>query len=193
MPFLVNHFLKEICRAGGMPLKTLTRSGVTLLAALPWRGNAPELRAVLERLVLLTPHGSIRLEDVLSQVRIDGSEMAAAGGMSLRDARLRFERDYIAAVVRQHHGRMGEAAAALGIQRTNLYRKLRQLSVVRQGRGAASLAARYSATGETGFRTGAVVSVLRIGRAGDTDSGLRARFCASFGPKHGRWITAGLG
>jgi DNA-binding NtrC family response regulator len=133
VPFLVNHFLKEICRAGGMPLKTLTRSGVTLLAALPWRGNAPELRAVLERLVLLTPHGSIRLEDVLSQVRIDGSEVAAAGGMSLRDARLRFERDYIASVVRQHHGRMGEAAAALGIQRTNLYRKLRQLSVVRQG------------------------------------------------------------
>jgi DNA-binding NtrC family response regulator len=134
VPFLVNHFLKEICRAGGMPLKTLTRSGVTLLAALPWRGNAPELRAVLERLVLLTPHGSIRLEDVLSQVRIDGSEVATAGGMSLRDARLRFERDYIASVVRQHHGRMGDAAAALGIQRTNLYRKLRQLSVVRPGR-----------------------------------------------------------
>src|SRR5215203_1459661 len=133
IPFLVNHFLKEICRASGVPLKTLTRSAVTLLAALPWRGNAPELRAVLERLVLLTPHGSIRLEDVLSQVRIDGSEVATAGGMSLRDARLRFERDYIAAVVRQHHGRMGEAAAALGIQRTNLYRKLRQLSVVRQG------------------------------------------------------------
>ena len=109
-------------------------AGVTLLAALPWRGNAPELRALLERLVLLTPHGSIRLEDVLSQVRIDGSEVASAGGMSLRDARLRFERDYIAGVVRQHHGRMGEAAAALGIQRTNLYRKLRQLSVVRQGR-----------------------------------------------------------
>ena len=98
VPFLVNHFLKEICRAGGMPLKTLTRSGVTLLAALPWRGNAPELRAILERLVLLTPHGSIRLEDVLSQVRIDGSEVGTAGGLSLRDARLRFERDYIAAV-----------------------------------------------------------------------------------------------
>ena len=134
VPFLANHFLKEICRANGMPLKTLTRPGVTLLAALPWRGNAPELRALLERLVLLTPHGTIRLEDVLSQVRIDGSEVASSGGLSLRDARLRFERDYIAGVVRQHHGRMGEAAAALGIQRTNLYRKLRQLSVVRQGR-----------------------------------------------------------
>ena len=42
--------------------------------------------------------------------------------------------DYIAAVVRQHHGRMGDAASALGIQRTNLYRKLRQLSVMRHGR-----------------------------------------------------------
>jgi two-component system nitrogen regulation response regulator NtrX len=129
IPFLANHFLKEICRANGSPLKTLTRSAVTLLGALPWRGNAPELRALLERLVLLTPHGSIRLEDLLAQVRLDGSEVAAVGGTSLREARLRFERDYIAAVVRQHHGRMGEAAHALGIQRTNLYRKLRQLSV----------------------------------------------------------------
>jgi DNA-binding NtrC family response regulator len=134
LPFLANHFLKEICRTNGMPLKSLTRSAVTLMAALPWRGNAPELRALLERLVLLTPHGSIRLEDLLSQVRIDGTEVTSPGGLTLREARLRFERDYIASVVRQHHGRMGDAAAALGIQRTNLYRKLRQLSVVRPGR-----------------------------------------------------------
>jgi DNA-binding NtrC family response regulator len=131
IPFLASHFLKEICRNGGSPVKSLTRSALTLLAALPWRGNAPELRALLERLALLTPHGSIRLEDVLGQVRLDGSEIASGGGTTLREARLRFERDYIAAVVRQHHGRMGDAAAALGIQRTNLYRKLRQLSVVR--------------------------------------------------------------
>lgn len=134
IPFLANHFLKEICRAHGTPIKTLTRSALTLLAALPWRGNAPELRALLERLVLLMPHGSLRLEDVLSQVRLDGSEVAAVGGTTLREARLRFERDYIAAVVRQHHGRMGEAAQALGIQRTNLYRKLRQLNVAKGGR-----------------------------------------------------------
>jgi two-component system nitrogen regulation response regulator NtrX len=138
VPFLANHFLKETCRTNGAPIKTLTRSALTLLAALPWRGNAPELRALLERLVLLTPHGSIRLEDVLAQVRLDGTDIAAAGGTTLREARLRFERDYIAAVVRQHHGRMGEAAAALGIQRTNLYRKLRQLSVLRQSRSGRS-------------------------------------------------------
>jgi two-component system nitrogen regulation response regulator NtrX len=134
VPFLANHFLKEVCRANSTPIKTLTRSALTLLSALPWRGKAPELRALLERLVLLTPHGSIRLEDVLAQVRLDGSEISSVGGTTLREARLRFERDYIAAVVRQHHGRMGEAAASLGIQRTNLYRKLRQLSVLRNGK-----------------------------------------------------------
>jgi two-component system, NtrC family, nitrogen regulation response regulator NtrX len=134
IPFLANHFLKEVCRSSSVPIKTLTRPALTLLAALPWRGNAPELRALLERLVLLTPHGSIRLEDVLAQVRLDGTELGSSGGTTLREARLRFERDYIAAVVRQHHGRMGDAAQALGIQRTNLYRKLRQLSVVKPGR-----------------------------------------------------------
>jgi len=48
---------------------------------------------------------------------------------SLRDARLRFERDYIAAVLEHHGWRMAEAARALGIQRPNLYRKARQLGI----------------------------------------------------------------
>jgi two-component system, NtrC family, nitrogen regulation response regulator NtrX len=150
IPFVANHFLKSICRASGVPIKTLTRPALTLLAALPWRGNAPELRALLERLVLLTPHGSIRLEDVLAQVRLDGSEVASVGGTTLREARLRFERDYIAAVVRQHHGRMGDAAKALGIQRTNLYRKLRQLNVAKGGPESRPVSTRrQSAASET--------------------------------------------
>jgi DNA-binding NtrC family response regulator len=51
--------------------------------------------------------------------------------VSLRDARQRFEREYIAAVVAQHHGRIPDAAKSLGIQRTNLYRKLRALRLAK--------------------------------------------------------------
>lgn len=51
------------------------------------------------------------------------------GLLSLRDARLRFERDYITAVLQHHGWRMAEAARALGIQRPNLYRKARQLGI----------------------------------------------------------------
>jgi len=52
-------------------------------------------------------------------------------GASLREAKRQFEREYIASVLRQHGWRMGEAARALGIQRTNLYRKARQLDIPR--------------------------------------------------------------
>ena len=48
---------------------------------------------------------------------------------TLRSARRQFERDYVTLVLRCHHGRVGDAARALGIQRTNLYRKARQLGI----------------------------------------------------------------
>jgi DNA-binding NtrC family response regulator len=47
----------------------------------------------------------------------------------LREAKEKFERDYVAAVLEHHKGRVAEAAAALGIQRTNLYRKMRALGL----------------------------------------------------------------
>lgn len=48
---------------------------------------------------------------------------------TLRSARRQFERDYVSLVLERHHGRVGDAARALGIQRTNLYRKARQLGI----------------------------------------------------------------
>jgi len=63
--------------------------------------------------------------------RLDGVVDCALGGPSgtLREARERFERDYVASVLQHHRGRMGDAAQALGIERTNLYRKIKQLNI----------------------------------------------------------------
>jgi two-component system nitrogen regulation response regulator NtrX len=55
-----------------------------------------------------------------------------ANGGTLKQARTRFEREYIAAVLEQHQGRISDAARVLGIQRTNLYRKMRALRVSRK-------------------------------------------------------------
>ena len=113
-------------------LTTTLRAALLLIAALPWRGNAIEFRALLESVVtgLGVGHG-IGLEDVLAHVRLDGGSLAVASGGTLRQARSRFEREYIAAVLDQHRGRISDAATALGIQRTNLYRKMRSLRVAR--------------------------------------------------------------
>jgi len=131
IPVLATYFLKELCKASSKPMKTLTRPALTLLAALPWRGNALELRALLERLILLAPGGLIRLEDVLAHTQLEGSVSPTGLDATLRQARAKFERDYIAAVLQQHRGRIADAARVLGIQRTNLYRKMRRLNLMR--------------------------------------------------------------
>jgi DNA-binding NtrC family response regulator len=69
------------------------------------------------------------LEDVLANIRLDGSEAVGRVRGSLKDAREQFERDYVTAVLQHHHGRMGAAARELGIERTNLYRKIKQLNI----------------------------------------------------------------
>jgi DNA-binding NtrC family response regulator len=131
IPVLATHFLKELCRDAGKPVKTLTRPALTLLAALPWRGNALELRTLLERLILLVPGGLVRLEDVLAHTQLEGNVSPSGLDATLRQARAKFERDYIAAVLQHHRGRIADAAKVLGIQRTNLYRKMRRLNLMR--------------------------------------------------------------
>ena len=126
---LATHFLKEACRRNGIPAKAFSRSALTLLAALPWPGNAAELRVLTERLAVLVTRGVVLLEDVLANVRLEGTEALGGRSGTLREARERFERDYVAGVLQQHRGRMGDAARELGIERTNLYRKIKQLNI----------------------------------------------------------------
>ncbi len=99
------------------------------MAALPWRGNFTELKGLLRSLVFKVPGRLIRLADVLANVRLDGEAATFAFGGSLKQAREQFEREYVAAVLQQRHGRVAEAAKALGMERPNLYRKMRALRI----------------------------------------------------------------
>jgi DNA-binding NtrC family response regulator len=135
IPGLVRCLVTDLCAAAGVDSKTPSRQAIELLAALPWRGNIHELEALLRALVGKVPGRRIRLADVLAHVRLDGQPSTSSYSGTLREARERFERDYVAAVLDQHRGRMAEAARSLGLQRTNLYRKVRQLSVRRRPAG----------------------------------------------------------
>jgi DNA-binding NtrC family response regulator len=132
VPLLANHLLREIAGTSGSPAKVLSRPALSLLRALPWRGNAIELKALVETVVHGTSARSIGLEDVLAHVRLDAGSIVLLHGGTLRQARARFEHEYIKTVLAQHRGRITDAARALGIQRTNLYRKMRTLRVSRE-------------------------------------------------------------
>jgi DNA-binding NtrC family response regulator len=134
IPSLARAIVAGACAADARPAKQLSRQATELLQALPWRGNVRELNGLLRTLVERVPDRLIRLTDVLEHVNLDGQPHAPTYSGTLKEARERFERDYVAAVLRQHRGRMAEAARALGLQRTNLYRKVKQLSLDRTDR-----------------------------------------------------------
>lgn len=132
IPALAEFFVTEICAQLQMVAKPLSNSARMLIRALPWRGNAAELRALLEAVVpACEGQEGINIEDILAHLKLDGGAVEFVGGGTLRQARARFEREYITNVLEQHHGRISEAARAMGIQRTNLYRKMRALHVGR--------------------------------------------------------------
>ena len=128
VPVLAQRLLDDFA-ADGAPARTFTQTALALLGALTWPGNFAELRAAIERVVAETRAEVIQVEDLLPALQLLRAPAPFVPSGNLREARLRFERDYIAAVLRHHGWRMAEAAQTLGIQRPNLYRKARQLGI----------------------------------------------------------------
>jgi DNA-binding NtrC family response regulator len=128
--------IAEAMLASRNRMARFTPAALTVLTALPWRRNTAELASLLDRLTSAGAAPLIRQEDVLAEVQLDRTPARPAG--NLREARRRFERDFIAAVLREHAWQVREAAQALGIERANLYRKARQLGIPLRREGGAN-------------------------------------------------------
>ena len=129
VPVLAVRLVEDICAARGIPVRTVTQAALALLAALTWPGNLAELHGVIDRVVGETRDDVIHVEHVLPALQLYRARAPFVPVGNLREARLRFERDYIAAVLQHHDWRIPDAARTLGIQRPNLYRKARQLGI----------------------------------------------------------------
>jgi two-component system response regulator GlrR len=129
IPRLAAYYLREACQRHGLPARHFSRAALTLLAALPWPRNLEDLAALAETAACGARGLVVHLEDVLTHAHLDTLTPRVDAMMTLREARRHFERECITAALMRHHGRVGEAARALGIQRTNLYRKVSQLKV----------------------------------------------------------------
>ena len=135
LPAIVSRLAADLGRASTRPPASFTPAALTMLAALPWTGNLDELRAALSRALAHVDGHLVRQEDLLPAVPFDGLGRRMAPVVSLREARRRFEREYIASVLEQHDWRMSDAARTLGIERANLYRKTRELGIQRTAPG----------------------------------------------------------
>jgi len=131
VPLLARHFMELLSAEHGRRPRSLAPEALAALAQLPWPGNVRELRNIIERLVIMTPGDTIERRHLPASLlealpaEAAAAEDAGVGGGSLVEAREAFERRYILEKYRECGGNMSRTAEALGVERSNLYRKMK--------------------------------------------------------------------
>ncbi|MHB8417531.1 MAG: sigma-54-dependent transcriptional regulator [Myxococcales bacterium] len=127
LPLLIDHFLHRFAPPGAAP-PTLSAEAQACLAGHPFPGNVRELEHAIERAVVLSNGGEIRLEHLPPDMARGTAEVPAAepGLRPLAQAVQAFERDYLERALALGEGRRAEVARRLGISRKSLWQKLRK-------------------------------------------------------------------
>jgi two-component system response regulator HydG len=126
IPELVAGFIAEIAGRNQRPVQGIATDALDTLLAYAWPGNIRELRNVIERAVALCPGAEIQLEDLPEMLlaSLENGPAVAASGSVLEQAREEAEVARIMEALRKHGNNRLRAAAALGISRRTLYKKL---------------------------------------------------------------------
>ena len=138
IPHLVQHFMEQISRTAGLPIRQIGEDAMAVLQAHDWPGNIRQLRNNVERLMILT-RGD---DDAVITADLLPAEIGAmlpalptsTGGehlmsLPLRDAREIFEREYLVAQINRFGGNISRTAEFVGMERSALHRKLKTLGV----------------------------------------------------------------
>ena len=131
---LAEHFLDDFCKRARRNLPLFSASARKRLTEHAWPGNVRELRNLMERLAYLSTGDRIESEDlafILSPR--SGASLVSDFDQSLSEATSQFQVQYIRRAIDGSEGNMSRAAARLGLHRSNLYRKMRQLDMEAPG------------------------------------------------------------
>jgi DNA-binding NtrC family response regulator len=157
IPALAHAFLAAFCEENGARPKTIAKDVLDALSRRRWPGNVRELRNVIERMAILAsgdvltiaelpedPHASPfddgpaaepgGLDTAASEATAEAGHMTApmpAGYATLREHRDRAERDYIVATLELTGWNVSRTAVLLGVERTNLHKKIRAYGIKR--------------------------------------------------------------
>ena len=142
VPALAEHFLGAL-PAGGGRRRAITDEAMAALQTYAWPGNVRQLKNVLERTLILAGRSEkpITLDQLPGEVSGSGPSLPQGDGleqvigMPLREARERFEREYLVAQIGRFGGNISRTAAFIGMERSALHRKLKALGV-QTGAGA---------------------------------------------------------
>ena len=134
VPELANLFLSRLVEAREAPPRTFSTGALNALRNCDWPGNLSQLEATVKTLALTALQDEITLADVNRVLAQFDVELPTLGKtlplhLTLREARDAFERVYFEHHIAREGGNMSRVAEKVGLERTHLYRKLKQLGV----------------------------------------------------------------
>ena len=135
IPCLVNRFLQEFALKEKEEEKTMEEDALAILREHNWPGNVRELKNIIERLVIMVPNHMISAKDIPLLIKeYQGSDADdVADDMdtldSFRIAKMDFEKRYIIKKLQEYDGNITKTAEAIGLERSNLHRKIKKYSL----------------------------------------------------------------
>jgi two-component system, NtrC family, nitrogen regulation response regulator NtrX len=129
IPELVSYFLEEFCVRNNFRKRSIDPAVIPVLQSYPWPGNARELRNVVERMAILSSGDQIGSDAVPAEIRSYRENVPKS---SVQEARESAERDHIQKALDAANWNVSSAARALGMERTNLHKRMRALGVSRE-------------------------------------------------------------
>jgi two-component system nitrogen regulation response regulator NtrX len=142
IPSLAAYFVRRLADTSGLAVREIAPDAMAALQAADWPGNVRQLRNIIERILILAggdPSMPVTI-DSLPQEAWPSSGLAGRDGMNgvvampLRDAREKFEREYLSLQITRFGGNISRTAAFIGMERSALHRKLKSLGVDSPGR-----------------------------------------------------------
>jgi DNA-binding NtrC family response regulator len=142
IPDIATTMLTQLVDANEVPLRTITVGALNVMRNLDWPGNLPVLQNVVKTLALTALSAEITGDDVnrvarefnLGPREQPTTEVGVSLDLPLRDAREQFEKQYFLHHIRREEGNMSRVADRVGLERTHLYRKLKQLGIRPSGK-----------------------------------------------------------
>lgn len=136
IPRLVKEFVSEFSLSAKVEPKAFPSETFELLQKYDWPGNVRELKNLIERLMIMTPGDVITQKDIPApfnqSAKTFGVGMAPGfGSDSLKEAKGEFEKAFIEAKLNEYNGNISQTAEAIGIERSNLHKKIKQYNLGR--------------------------------------------------------------
>jgi two-component system nitrogen regulation response regulator NtrX len=125
---MAEYFLEEFCSRNNFRAKTIEPDVFEILATYAWPGNARELRNVVERMAILSPGERLTRDAIPVEIRVRREEGPKS---TIQEARESAEREHILRALEESGWNVSGAARALGMERTNLHKRIRALGLTR--------------------------------------------------------------